>query len=145
MAIFQQVITVPAATLAGPYPVTAKCSDQPDSDLVSTNVYVVTLELSSSSATPGGTISVTGEGYLQCNWVQLRLLRDATQDVTTTNPIVPTGGGFTAEVTVPSSATPGSDYQVDAGCCRSRPTFSTGQPTIELLIDGVKVHTFRFS
>jgi hypothetical protein len=113
---FRQVITVPPATPAGPYPVTARCSAQPGGDLASTSVYVVTLALSPSSGTPGTTISVTGGGYTQCHEVQIQLLRDATQVVATGSPIVPANGSFTAEVTVPSSATPGNDYQVDAGC-----------------------------
>ena len=113
---FQQVITVPPATPAGPYPVTAQCSAQPGSNLASTSVYVVTLALSPSSGTPGTTIGVTGGGYTQCHEVQLQLLRDATQAVAAGNPIVPANGSFTAEVTVPSSAAPGNDYQVDAGC-----------------------------
>jgi hypothetical protein len=113
---FQQVITVPPATPAGPYPVTAQCSAQPGSDLASTSVYVVTLALSPSSGTPGTTISVTGGGYTQCHEVQLQLLRDAAQVVATGSPIGPANGSFTAGVTVPSSATPGNDYQVDAGC-----------------------------
>lgn len=113
---FQQVITVPPATPAGPYPVTAQCSAQPGSDLASTSVNVVTLALSPSSGTPGTRIGVTGGGYSQCHEVQLQLLRDATQAVAAGSPIVPANGSITAEVTVPSSATPGTDYQVDAGC-----------------------------
>jgi hypothetical protein len=113
---FQQVITVPAATAAGPYPVTAQCSDQPGSDLASASVDVVTLALLPSSGTPGTTISVTGGGYTQCHEVQLQLLRDATQAVAAGNPVMPANGSFTAEVTVPSSAAAGNDYQVDAGC-----------------------------
>lgn len=113
---FQQVITVPPATTAGPYPVTAQCSAQPGSDLTSTSVDVVTLALSPSSGTPGTTISVTGGGYTQCHEVQLQLLRDATQAVAAGSPIVPANGSFTAGVTVPSGAAPGNDYQVDAGC-----------------------------
>jgi fibronectin type 3 domain-containing protein len=113
---FQQAITVPSGTPAGPYPVTAQCSDQPGSDLTSTNVYVVTLALSPSSGIPGTTIRVTGAGFTQCHEVQLQLLRDTTQAVATSSPFVPANGSFTAEVTVPSSAAPGTDYQVDAGC-----------------------------
>jgi hypothetical protein len=113
---FQQVITVPAATAAGPYPVTAQCSDQPGSDLASTSVDVVTLALSPSSGTPGTTISVAGGGYTQCHEVQLQLLRDATGALAAGNPVAPVNGSFTAEVTVPSSAAAGNDYQVDAGC-----------------------------
>jgi hypothetical protein len=113
---FQQVITVPPATPAGPYPVTAQCSAQPGSDLASTSVYVATLALSPSSGIPGTTISVTGGGYTHCHEVQLQLLRDAAQAVAAGSPIVPANGSFTAEVTVPSSAIPGNDYQVDAGC-----------------------------
>jgi large repetitive protein len=113
---FQQAITVPSGTPAGPYPVTAQCSAQRGSDLASASVYVVTLALSPSSGTPGTTISVTGGGYTQCHQVQLQLLRDATQPVATSSPFVPVNGSFTAEVTVPSGATPGKDYQVDAGC-----------------------------
>ena len=113
---FQQVITVPPATPADPYPVTAQCSAQPGSDLASTSVYVVTLALSPSSGSPGTTISVTGGGYTHCREVQLQLLQDATQAVAAGSPIVLANGSFTAEVTVPSSATPGNDYQVDAGC-----------------------------
>jgi hypothetical protein len=116
---FQQVITVPPATPAGLYPVTARCSAQPGNDLASTNVYVVTLVLSPSSGTPGTTISVTGGGYTQCHEVQIQLLRDATQVVAAGSPIVPANGSFTAEVTVPSSATPGNDYLVDARCSRA--------------------------
>lgn len=113
---FQQVITVPLATPAGPYPVSAQCSAQPGTDLATTSVYVVTLALSPSSGTPGTTISVTGGGYVQCREVQPELLRDATQAVAAGSPIRPADGSFAAEVTVPSSATPGNDYQVDAGC-----------------------------
>ena len=113
---FQQVITVPSATPAGPYPVTARCSAQPGSDLASTSVSVVTLVLSPGSGTPGTTVSVTGGGYTQCREVQLQLLRDTTQAVAAGGPIVPANGSFTAQVTVPSGATPGNDYQVDAGC-----------------------------
>jgi hypothetical protein len=117
---FKQLITVPPATAAGPYPVTAQCPGLSPSvlahDLATTNVYVVTLVLSPSSGAPGTTISVTGDGYTQCDEVQVQLLRDATQAMTTTNPIVPVNGSFTVEVTVPFSATPGNDYQVDAGC-----------------------------
>jgi hypothetical protein len=64
---FQRVITVPPATAAGPYPVTAACSDQPGSDLASTSVDVVTLALSPGSGTPGTMISVTGGGFTQCH------------------------------------------------------------------------------
>ena len=113
---FQQVITVPAATAAGPYAVTAECSDQPGSDLASTSVDVVTLALSPSSGTPGTTISVTGGGFTQCHEVQLQLLQDATGAVAAGSPIVPANGSFTAGVTVPSSAAAGNDYQVDAWC-----------------------------
>ena len=113
---FQQVITVPPATAAGPYAVTAQCSAQPGSDLASAGLDVVTLVLSPGSGTPGTTISVTGGGYTQCHEVQLRLLRDAAQAVAAGSPIIPANGSFTAEVTVPSSAAPGNDYQVDAGC-----------------------------
>ena len=117
---FQQLITVPSATAAGPYPVTAQCPRLspriPVRDLATTSLYVVTLALSPSSGTPGTTISVTGDGYTQCDEVQVQLLRDATQAMITTNPIVPANGSFTVEVTVPFSATPGNDYQVDAGC-----------------------------
>ena len=113
---FKQAITVPSGTPAGPYPVTAQCPAQPGSDLTSTNVYVVTLALSPSSGIPGTTISVAGAGYTQCHEVQLQLLRDTTQAVATSSPFVPANGSFTAEVTVPSSAALGTDYQVDAGC-----------------------------
>ena len=113
---FQQAITVPSGTPAGPYPVTAQCSAQPGSDLTSTSVYVVTLALSPSSGIPGTTISVAGAGYTQCHEVQLQLLRDTTQAVAMGGPFVPANGSFTAEVTVPSSAAPGTDYQVDAAC-----------------------------
>ena len=113
---FQQVIKVPSATPAGPYRVTARCSAQPGSDLASTSVSVVTLVLSPGSGTPGMTVSVTGGGYTQCREVQLQLLRDTTQAVAAGGPIVPANGSFTAQVTVPSGATPGNDYQVDAGC-----------------------------
>jgi hypothetical protein len=117
---FQQLITVPPATATGPYPVTAQCPHLspriPARDLVTTSLYVVTLVLSPSSSTPGTTISVTGDGYTECEEVQVQLLRDATQAMITTNPIVPANGSFTVEVTVPFSATPGNDYQVDAGC-----------------------------
>jgi hypothetical protein len=113
---FQQAITVPSSTPAGPYPVTAQCSAQPGSDLTSTSVYVVTLALSPGSGIPGTTISVAGAGYTQCHEVQLQLLRDTTQAVATSSPLVPANGSFTAEVTVPSSAALGTDYQVDAGC-----------------------------
>ena len=113
---FKQAITVPSGTPPGPYPVTAQCPAQPGSDLTSTNVYVVTLALSPSSGIPGTTISVAGAGYTQCHEVQLQLLRDTTQAVATSSPFVPANGSFTAEVTVPSSAALGTDYQVDAGC-----------------------------
>jgi hypothetical protein len=113
---FQQAITVPSSTPAGPYPVTAQCSAQPGSDLTSTSVYVATLALTPSSGIPGTTISVAGAGYTQCHEVQLQLLRDTTQAVATSSPFVPANGSFTAEVTVPSSAALGTDYQVDAGC-----------------------------
>lgn len=115
-ANFQQGITVPAATSAGPYLVTAQCSAQPGIILASTNVSVVTLALSPVSATPGMTVSVTGSGFAQCGEVQLQLLRDATPTGPAVSPIVPANGGFTAGVTVPPSAAPGTDYQVEAGC-----------------------------
>jgi len=113
---FQQAITVPSGTPAGPYPVTAQCSAQPGNDLTSANEYVVTLTLSPSSGIPGTTISVTGAGYTQCQDVQLQLVRDTTQTVATNSPIVSADGSFTAQVTVPSSAALGTDYQVAAGC-----------------------------
>jgi large repetitive protein len=113
---FQQAITVPFGTPAGPYPVTAQCTARPGSDLTSTSVSVVTLALSPNSGIPGTTISVAGGGYTQCHEVQLQLLRDSTQAVAAGSPIVPANGSFTATVTVPFSATPGNDYQVDAGC-----------------------------
>ena len=113
---FKQAITIPSGTPAGPYPVTAQCPAQPGSDLTSTSVYVVTLALSPSSGIPGTTISVAGAGYTQCHEVQLQLLRDTTHVVATSSPLVPVSGSFTAEVTVPSSAALGTDYQVDAGC-----------------------------
>ena len=113
---FKQAITVPSGSPAGPYPVTAQCPAQPGSDLTSANVYVVTLALSPGSGIPGTTISVAGAGYTQCHEVQLQLLRDTTQAVATSSPFVPANGSFTAEVTVPSSAALGTDYQVDAGC-----------------------------
>jgi hypothetical protein len=113
---FQQAITVPSSTPGGPYPVTAQCSAQAGSDLTSTSVDVVTLVLSPSSGVPGTTISVAGAGYTQCHEVQLQLLRGTTQAVATSNPFVPANGSFNAGVTVPPSAAPGTDYQVDAGC-----------------------------
>lgn len=113
---FQQVITVPPGAPAGLYPVAAQCSAQPGGNLASTSVNVVTLTLSPSSGTPNSVISVTGGGYTQCHEVHLQLLRDATQAVAASSPIVPANGSITAEVTVPSGAIPGSDYQVDAGC-----------------------------
>jgi hypothetical protein len=113
---FQQAITVPSSTPAGRYPVTAQCSAQPGSDLTSTSVYVVTLALLPSSGIPGTTIRVTGDGYTQCHEIQVQLLRDTPQAVAASGPIVPANGSFTAGVTVPSSAPPGKDYQVDAGC-----------------------------
>jgi len=115
-ANFQQLITVPATTSAGPYLVTAQCSAQPGINLASTNVSVVTLALSPVSATPGMTISVTGSGFAQCDEVQLQLLRGATPTGPAGSPIVPANGGFTAGVSVPPSAAPGTDYQVEAGC-----------------------------
>jgi hypothetical protein len=121
---FQQAITVPSSTPAGPYPVTAQCPAQPGSDLTSTSVYVVTLVLSPNSGVPGTTISVAGAGYTQCHEVQLQLLRGTTQAVATSNPFVPANGSFTAEMTVPSSAAPGTDYQVDAGCYPAADTFA---------------------
>lgn len=120
---FKQAITVPSGTPAGPYPVTAQCPAQPGSDLILTNVYVVTLVLSPSSGIPGTTISVAGAGYTQCHEVQLQLLRDTTQAVATSSPFVSANGSFTAEVTVPSSAALGTDYQVDAGCYPAVGTF----------------------
>jgi len=113
---FQQAITVPSGTSAGPYPVTARCPAQPGSDLTSTSVYVVTLALSPGSGIPGTTISVTGAGYTQCREVELQLLQGTTRAVATSSPSVPAGGSFTTKVTVPSSAALGTDYQVDAGC-----------------------------
>jgi hypothetical protein len=113
---FQQAITVPSGTAAGPYPVTAQCSAQPGSDLTSTSVAVVTLALSPDSGIPGTTISVTGAGYTQCHELQLQLLQSTTQAVATSSPFVLANGSFTAEVTVPPSAAPGTGYQVDAGC-----------------------------
>jgi hypothetical protein len=113
---FQQVIAIPPATAAGPYPVTAQCAGLPASGLVTTSVNVATLVLSPSSGTPDTTISVAGDGYAQCREVRLQLLRDTTQAMVATSLIVPADGSFTAEVTVPSTATPGNDYQVDAGC-----------------------------
>jgi hypothetical protein len=113
---FQQVITVPAATSAGPYAVTAECSGLPASDIATADVSVVTLALSPDSGTPGTTITVTGAGFTQCHEVQLQLLRDTTQAVAASGPIVPANGGFTVDVTVPSSAATGTDYQVDARC-----------------------------
>ena len=85
---FQQAITVPSGTPAGPYPVTAQCSAQPGSDLTSTSVYVVTLALSPGSGIPGMTISVTGAGYTQCHEVELQLLQGMTQAVATSSPFV---------------------------------------------------------
>lgn len=113
---FQQAITVPPDAQAGLYTVAAQCSAQPGSDLASTSVSVVTLALSPSSGIPGTTITVTGDGYTQCHQVQLQLLRDATQAVAASGRIMSAHGSITAEVTVPSSAIAGSDYQVDAGC-----------------------------
>jgi len=113
---FQQVITVPPATLAGPYPVTAQCSAQPGNDLATTSVSVVTLALLPSSGPPGTTISVTGGGYAQCREIEPQLLRDATQSVAAGSPARLASGSFTAQVTVPASTTPGNDYQVDAAC-----------------------------
>jgi large repetitive protein len=121
---FQQAITVPSGTPAGPYPVTAQCSAQPGSDLTSTSVYVVTLALSPGSGIPGTTISVTGAGYTQCHEAELQLLQGTTQAVATSSPFVPADGSFTAEVTVPSSAALGTDYQVDAGCYPAAGTFA---------------------
>lgn len=113
---FKQTITVPSGTPAGPYTVTAQCLAQPRSELTSTSVYVVTLALSPSSGIPGTTISVAGAGYTQCHEVQLQLLRDAAQAVAASSPFVAASGRFTTEVTVPSSAAPGTGYQVAAGC-----------------------------
>jgi hypothetical protein len=113
---FQRVITVPAATSAGPYPVTAECPGLPVSDIVTADVSVVTLALSPGSGAPGTPITVTGAGFTQCHEVQLQLLRDTTQAVAASGPIVPANGGFTVDVTVPSSAATGTDYQVDAAC-----------------------------
>ena len=105
---FRQAITVPSATLAGPYRVTAQCSAQPGSDPASTSVSVVTLTLVPGSGTPGTTISVTGGGYTQCREVRLQLLRDTTQVVAAGTPIVPTNGSFTARVTVNCSMAMGA-------------------------------------
>jgi hypothetical protein len=113
---FQQVITVPAATSAGAYPVTAECSGLPVSDIATADVSVVTLTLSPSSGAPGTQVTVTGAGFTQCHEVQLQLLRDTTQAVAASGPIVPANGGFTVDATVPSSAATGTDYQVDARC-----------------------------
>ena len=113
---FEQAITVPPGTAAGPYPVTAQCPAQPGSALISANVYVVTLTLKPSSGIPGKTISVAGAGYTQCREMQVQLLQDTTQAMATSSPVVPVNGSFTTEVTIPSSAAPGTDYQVDAGC-----------------------------
>ena len=113
---FRQVITVPPASVAGLYQVTAQCPAQPGINLTSTNVSVVTLALSSSSGTPGMVLGVTGGGFTQCREVQLQLLQDTTGAVAAGSLIVPTNGNFTTGVTVPSSAATGNDYQVDAGC-----------------------------
>lgn len=113
---FHQLITVPPATLAGLYQVTAQCTAQPDINLTSTNVSVVTLALSSSSGTPGTVIGVTGGGFTQCREVRLQLLQDTPQAVVAGSLVVPADGSFTTGVTVPSSAATGNDYQVDAGC-----------------------------
>jgi large repetitive protein len=121
---FQQAITVPSGTSAGPYPVTAQCPAQPGSDLTSTSVYVVTLALSPGSGIPGTTISVTGAGYTQCHEVELQLLQGTTQTVAASSPFVPANGSFTTKVTVPSSAALGTDYQVDAGCYPAAGTFA---------------------
>ena len=86
---FQQAITVPSGTSAGPYPVTAQCPAQPGGDLTSASVYVVTLALSPGSGIPGTTISVTGAGYTQCREVELQLLQGTTQAVATSSPFVP--------------------------------------------------------
>jgi hypothetical protein len=113
---FKQAITVQSGTPAGPFRVTTRCPAQPGSDLISTNVHVVTLALSASSGIPGTTINVAGAGYTQCREVQLQLQRDTTQAVATSSPFVPANGSFAAEMTVPSSAAFGTDYQVEAGC-----------------------------
>jgi hypothetical protein len=113
---FQQVITVPSATAAGPYAIAAQCSDQPGSDLAATSVSVVTLSLSPSAGTPGTAISVTGGGFTHCREVRLELLQDASGVAVAGRLIGPADGSFTAGVTVPSGAAPGNDYQVDAGC-----------------------------
>jgi hypothetical protein len=113
---FEQPITVPSSTSAGPYPVTAECPAQPGGALISANVYVVTLALKPSSGIPGKTISVAGAGYTQCREMQVQLLQDTTQAMATSSPVVPLNGSFTTEVAIPSSAAPGTDYQVDAGC-----------------------------
>lgn len=113
---FKQPITVPPGTLPGPYTVTAQCSAQPGSDLISANVYVVTLALSPSSGIPGTTISVAGAGYTQCREVQVQLLQDTAGAVATSSLVGPVNGSITTEVAIPSSAALGTDYQVDAGC-----------------------------
>jgi hypothetical protein len=113
---FQQTINIPSSAPGGPDTVTAQCSAQPGSDLTMASVNVVTLALSPSSGIPGTTISVTGAGYTQCHEAQAQLLRGTAQAVAASSPVVPAGGGFTAEVTVPPSAAVGTNYQVDAGC-----------------------------
>jgi len=113
---FQQVITVPSATPAGPYAIAAQCSGQPGSDLAATGVSVVTLSLSPGAGTPGTAISVTGGGFTHCREVRLELLRDASGVAVAGTLIVPADGSFTAGVTVPAGAATGDDYQVDAGC-----------------------------
>jgi hypothetical protein len=113
--VFQQPIPVPLATPAGLFAVTAGCPGQPSYDLVQANVYAVTLTLSSGSGSPGAAIGVTGGGY-QCAEVQLQLLQGETHAVAAVSLVFPGNGLFNATVNVPSSAVPGNDYQVDAGC-----------------------------
>lgn len=126
---FQQQITVPGSTAAGPFLVTTQCSSDPDLDRYSVSVAVVTLALSPGSGVPGTTISATGSGYTQCPEVKVQLVR-GTQAVAVSSPADAPGGTFDAELPVPASAIPGDDYQVEAGCypATSATTVAASEP-----------------
>lgn len=109
-------VTVPVGTTPGLYGVTARCSNVLTHDLASVSVPVVTLTLSPGSGLPGQTISVTGSGYTVCSEVQVDLVRDGTEAVATSGPVDAPGGTFDAQLTVPGSALPGDDYEVEDGC-----------------------------
>lgn len=112
---FQQSITIPAGTPGGPLSVTAQCpSDPPNPPTVLgvASLTVVTLVLSPASALPGTTI--TASGYADCPEVEVTLVRDGTAVVG--DPVEVPGDNFGAQLTVPASAVPGDDYQVEDEC-----------------------------